>query len=42
MDAIALLTVLYIGVWFGVYSDDLKRDFGPKQPTEQVQQVEKK
>jgi hypothetical protein len=42
MDAIAILTVIYIAVWIGVYKDDLKRDFGLDKPAEQVQQVEKK
>jgi hypothetical protein len=42
MDTIAILTVIYIAVWFGVYKDNLKRDFGLDKPTEQVQQVEEK
>ena len=42
MDAIAILTAIYIAVWFGVYKDNLKKDFGLDKPTEQVQQVEKK
>lgn len=42
MDAIALLTALYIGVWFGVYSDDIKKELTPKPPIEQTQQEQKK
>lgn len=42
MDAIAILTAIYIAIWFGVYKDNLKRDFGLDKPTEQVQQEEKK
>ena len=38
MDTIAILTVIYIAVWIGVYKDNLKRDFGLDKPTEQVQQ----
>jgi hypothetical protein len=40
MDAIAILTAIYIAVWIGVYKDDLKRDFGLDKPTEQTQQRE--
>lgn len=35
MDAVALLTALYIGVWIGVYSDDIKKDLTPKPKAEQ-------
>lgn len=42
MDAIALLTALYIGAWFGVYSDDIKKELTPKPPIEQTQQEQKK
>lgn len=40
MDAIAILTAIYIAVWFGVYKDDLKRDFGLDKP--KVKQTETK
>jgi len=40
MDAIAILTAIYIAVWIGVYKDDLKRDFGLDKPVEQTQQKE--
>jgi hypothetical protein len=40
MDAIAILTAIYIAVWIGVYKDDLKRDFGTTKPVEQTQQKE--
>ena len=42
MDAIAILTAMYVALWIGVYKDDLKRDFGTTKPTEQVQEKEKK
>jgi len=37
MDAIAILTALYIAVWVGVYKDDIKRDFGPDKQVEQTE-----
>ncbi len=40
MDAIAILTAMYIALWFGVYKDDLKRDFGLDKP--KVEQTETK
>jgi hypothetical protein len=40
MDAIAILTAMYIALWIGVYKDDLKRDFGLDKPAEQTQQKE--
>jgi hypothetical protein len=39
MDAIAIITALYIALWVGVYKDDLKRDFGSDKP--KVEQTEK-
>jgi hypothetical protein len=42
MDAIAWITALYVGVWIGVYSDDLKKEFTPKPKVEQTQQTEEK
>ena len=38
MDAIAVITALYIALWVGVYKDDIKRDFGGDKPAEQAQQ----
>ena len=38
MDAIAILTAIYIAVWIGVYKDNLKRDFGLDKP--KVEQTE--
>ena len=38
MDAIAILTAIYIAVWFGVHKDNLKRDFGLDKP--KVEQTE--
>lgn len=32
MDAIAVITALYIALWVGVYKDDIKRDFGSDKP----------
>ena len=40
MDAIAILTTIYIAVWIGVYKDNLKRDFGFDKP--KVEQTETK
>jgi hypothetical protein len=40
MDTIAIITVIYIAVWIGVYKDNIKRDFGLDKPTEQTQQKE--
>jgi hypothetical protein len=40
MDAIAILTAMYVALWFGVYKDDLKRDFGLDKP--KVEQMETK
>lgn len=40
MDAIAILTALYIALWVGVYKDDIKRDFGSDKP--KVEQTETK
>ena len=42
MSAIALLTALYIGAWFGVYSDEIKKELTPKPPIEQTQKAEQK
>ena len=39
MDAIAVITALYIALWVGVYKDDIKRDLGLDKP--KVEQVEK-
>ena len=41
MDAIAVITALYIALWVGVYGDDIKKDI-QNAKTEQTQQVEKK
>ena len=42
MDAIAILTAMYVALWIGVYKDDIKRDFGTTKSTEQTQQIEQK
>ena len=39
MDAIAVITALYIALWVGVYKDDIKKDLGLDKP--KVEQVEK-
>jgi hypothetical protein len=39
MDAIAVITALYIALWVGVYKDDIKRDLGLDKP--KVEQTEK-
>jgi len=40
MDAIAVITALYIALWVGVYKDDIKRDI-QNYKAEQAQQEEK-
>ena len=40
MDAIAILTAMYIALWVGVNKDNLKRDFGLDKP--KVEQTETK
>ena len=39
MDAIAVITALYIALWVGVYKYDIKRDLGLDKP--KVEQTEK-
>ena len=39
MDAIAVITALYIALWVGVYKDDIKRDLGLDKP--KIEQTEK-
>lgn len=36
MDAIAIITAIYIAFWIGAYGDDIKKEFN--KPTEQTQQ----
>jgi hypothetical protein len=40
MDAIAVITALYVALWVGVYKDDIKRDLGLDKP--KVEQVQEK
>ena len=40
MDAIAVITALYITLWIGLYKDDIKKDFGTDKP--KVEQTEAK
>ncbi len=43
MDAIAVITALYIALWVGVYKDDIKRDIQnyKAEQAQQAQQEEK-
>jgi hypothetical protein len=40
MDAIAVITALYVALWVGVYKDDIKKDLGLDKP--KIEQVQEK